>query len=172
MDAVAVSISSGMRRPGRAPWRDALAMASVFGVFQAAMAALGAAAGLTVREAIEAWDHWIAFAILAAIGGHMVAQSFGIDEARPRADPFSARSLAVLGVATSLDAAAVGLTLPMLDLPIAVSVALVGLVTFALCLPAVRLGNRLGSTLAHRAELVGGLVLVAVGVKILAEHLA
>jgi putative Mn2+ efflux pump MntP len=172
MDAVAVSISSGMRRAGRTPWRDALAMASAFGLFQAAMAVLGAAAGLGVREAIEAWDHWVAFAILAAIGGHMIAQSFGIDEARPRADPFSFRSLLVLGLATSLDAAAVGLTLSMLEFPIVASVALIGAVTFALCVPAVRLGSRLGSAFAHRAELAGGIVLIAIGVKILAEHLA
>jgi putative Mn2+ efflux pump MntP len=170
MDAVAVSISSGMAR--RKPsWRDALAMAATFGAFQALMPTLGAVLGLAFRDAIEAWDHWIAFAILAAVGAHMIKESLEDDPERPRAHPFQWRSLLVLGIATSLDAAAVGLTLPLIDVPIGYSVALIGLVTFALCVPAVRLGSSLGSRFAHRAELAGGLVLIGIGVKILFEHL-
>lgn len=170
MDAVAVSISSGMTR--RTPsWRESFAMAATFGAFQAVMPALGAALGFAFRDAIEAWDHWLAFAILAAVGGHMIKEAFADDPQRPRPHPFAWRSLLVLGVATSLDAAAVGITLPLIDFPIGGSVALLGLVTFATCVPAVRLGCTLGSRFAHRAELAGGVVLVAIGAKILLEHL-
>ena len=171
MDAVAVAISAGMSR--RKPsWRDALAMAATFGAFQAAMPALGAALGLAFKDAIAAWDHWIAFVILAAVGGHMIKEAFEDDPERPRAHPFEWRSLLVLGVATSLDAAAVGLTLPLIDVPIAAAVAIIGVVTFLLVVPAVRLGSTLGTRFAHRAELVGGLVLLAIGAKILVEHLS
>jgi putative Mn2+ efflux pump MntP len=171
MDAVAVSISSGMTQGRRASWRHAFAMAATFGAFQAAMPALGAALGTAFKDAIEAWDHWVAFAILAAVGAHMIREAFAKDPERPRADPFGARSLLALGLATSLDAAAVGLTLPLIDLPIGVSVAIIGIVTFLACVPAVRLGSSLGTRFAHRAELVGGVVLIAIGVKILVEHL-
>ena len=170
MDAVAVSISSGMSRR-RPSWRDALAMGVTFGAFQAAMPAAGAALGLAFRDAIEAWDHWLAFGLLAAVGVHMIKEAFEDDPERPRPHPFAWRSLLALGVATSLDAAAVGLTLPLIDFPIVGAVVSIGLVTLVLCVPAVRLGSALGTRFAHRAELVGGLVLIAIGVKILVEHL-
>lgn len=171
MDAVAVAISAGMSR--RKPsWRDALAMAGTFGAFQAVMPAAGAALGLAFKDAIEAWDHWLAFAVLAAVGAHMIKEAFEDDPEGSRPHPFAWRSLLVLGVATSLDAAAVGLTLPLIDVPIAGSVALLGIVTCALCIPAVRLGSALGTRFAHRAELAGGVVLIAIGTRILVEHLA
>ena len=175
MDAVAVSISSGMSRGRGAGWRDAFAMAAVFGAFQALMPALGYLAGELARGWIEAWDHWVAFALLAAVGGHMIWESGpGMieEEAVARADPFQWRRLLVLGIATSLDAAAVGLTLALIDMPLVASVAIIGLITFVLCVPAVRLGARLGMAFAHRAELFGGIVLIVIGVKILAEHLS
>ncbi|QJR10810.1 putative manganese efflux pump MntP [Usitatibacter rugosus] len=175
MDAVAVSISSGMTRGAKASWRDAFAMGAVFGAFQAIMPALGYLGGAYFRDAIEAWDHWLAFGLLLAVGGHMIWEALHDDpnetEANP-ANPFAWRRLLVLGVATSLDAAAVGLTLALVDLPMLASVLIIGAVTFALCVPAVRLGSRLGERVAHRAELLGGLVLVLIGTKILVEHLS
>ncbi|QJR14926.1 manganese efflux pump MntP family protein [Usitatibacter palustris] len=171
MDAVAVCISSGMTRGARASWRDAFVMAFVFGVFQAAMPVLGYAGGAIFGDAIEAWDHWVAFGILAAVGGHMIYEAFDKNDLAPR-NPFAWRSMMLLGVATSLDAAAVGLTLALIDLPLLASIAVIGAVTFALCVPAVRLGSRLGAAFAHRAELAGGIVLIAIGVKILVEHLS
>ena len=101
----------------------------------------------------------------------MILESRSTDE-RPPKDPFKFRSLLVLGLATSVDALAVGLTLALLDVPLVAAVAVIGLVTFALVVPAVHAGARLGSRLAHRAEFVGGFVLVAVGARILAEHLS
>lgn len=174
MDAVAVSISSGMTRGSRVAWRDAFAMGAVFGAFQAVMPALGYLGGSVFKEAIEAWDHWIAFGLLAAVGGHMIWEALSGDEFREgaRGNPFAWRRLMVLGVATSLDAAAVGLTLALIDMPLLASVAIIGAVTFALCVPAVHFGSRLGERVAHRAELLGGVVLVLIGCKILAEHLS
>jgi putative Mn2+ efflux pump MntP len=174
MDAVAVAISSGMTRGAKAAWRDAFAMAAVFGAFQALMPALGYAGGAYFKSAIEAWDHWVAFALLAGVGGHMIWEATvgqKEEEAVAKANPFAWRRLLVLGVATSLDAAAVGLTLALIDMPLLASIAIIGAVTFALCVPAVRLGSRLGERVAHRAELVGGVVLILIGTKILVEHL-
>jgi len=153
MDAVAVSISSGMTRGARASWRDAFAMGSVFGAFQALMPALGFVGGAYFKESIEAWDHWLAFGLLAFVGGHMIWEALSGDEKEEaeKANPFAFRRLMVLGLATSLDAAAVGLTLALIDLPMIASVLIIGAVTFALCVPAVRLGSRLGERVAHRA---------------------
>jgi putative Mn2+ efflux pump MntP len=175
MDAVAVSISSGMTRGTRASWREAFAMAGVFGAFQALMPALGYLGGAYFKDAIEAWDHWVAFGLLAAVGGHMIWEATAgtvQEEAVARANPFQWRRLLVLGVATSLDAAAVGLTLALIDVPLLASVAIIGGVTFVLCVPAVRLGGRLGEAFAHRAELAGGIVLILIGCKILGDHLS
>jgi manganese efflux pump family protein len=172
MDAVAVSISSGMAR-GRASWREALAMSATFGVFQAVMPALGYAGGAFFRDAIEAYDHWVAFGLLAIVGGHMIVESWSAgDEEREATNPFAARSLLLLGFATSVDALAVGLSLSIMRVPPLAAVLVIGAVTFALCVPAVRLGARLGTAFAHRAEFVGGAVLIAIGAKILIEHLS
>ena len=170
MDAVAVSVSAGIAR-GRATWGEALAMGATFGIFQAAMPALGYAGGALFGSAIDAYDHWIAFTLLALVGGHMIWESRSAGEDRPRGNPFAWRSLLLLGFATSIDALAVGLTLALIDVPIAWAVTVIGGVTFALCVPAVHMGARLGMRLAHRAEFVGGLVLIGIGAKILADHL-
>ena len=172
MDAVAVSISSGMSRGRHAAWRDALAMAGTFGFFQALMPAIGYVGGSLFKDAIEAYDHWVAFFLLGAIGAKMIRESMhsapGGDG--PKGNPFKPRRLLLLGIATSIDALAVGLTLSLLDFPALASIAIIGVTTFALCLPAVRLGAKLGTAFAHRAEFAGGLVLVLLGAKILLEH--
>ena len=171
MDAVAVSISSGMAR-GRASWREALAMAGTFGFFQALMPALGFAGGAYFHDTIEAYDHWIAFGLLSVVGGHMIVESRSdAQEERERGNPFAARRLVVLGFATSVDALAVGLSLAMIEVPPAAAIAVIGLTTFVLCVPAVLLGVRLGVRFAHRAEFAGGAILIAIATKILIEHL-
>jgi putative Mn2+ efflux pump MntP len=172
MDAVAVAALSGMAR-GRASWREALSLSAVFGIFQAVMPAIGYAGGALFRDAIADYDHWVAFALLGAVGAHMIRESRGggLDE-RPTGNPFAARRLLLLGFATSIDALAVGLTLALLEVPVGVAVGIIGFTTFALCIPAARLGSRLGSAFAHRAELLGGVVLIAIGTNILIQHLS
>lgn len=170
MDAVAVSVCSGVAR-GRATWGESLRMGAVFGLFQAGMPALGYAGGALLRGSIEAYDHWIAFALLAGVGAHMIKESREPDVACPP-DAFGWRRLLILGFATSVDALAVGLSLALLEVPLLLAVAIIGTVTFVLCVPAVHLGARLGSRLAHRAEFAGGVVLIALGANILIEHLS
>lgn len=170
MDAVAVSITSGVTlAPPRR--RNALKMALWFGVFQALMPAVGYALGSAFKDWVAAFDHWIAFVLLAAIGGKMIHEALGqASEERDTVDPFTPRRLTVLAVATSIDALAVGVSFSFLDIGLWQTVAVIGLTTFALCYPAVLLGRRLGDLFSKRAELAGGLVLVAMGVKILVEH--
>lgn len=173
MDAVAVSVSAGISRGSHATWGESLRMAGVFGLFQAVMPAIGFGAGALFRDAIADYDHWVAFTLLAFVGGKMVKESLGGDEdERIPGDPFAARRLLVLGFATSVDALAVGLTLALIELPVAISIVVIGLVTFALCVPAVHMGARLGTRFAHRGELVGGIVLILVGAHILYQHLS
>jgi manganese efflux pump family protein len=171
MDAVAVSICAGISRPGE-PFVRALRMPVIFGLFQALMPLLGWLGGSTVVSLIADWDHWIAFALLAAIGGKMLWEAWHGDGDCPTGDPFAWGRLCVLAVATSIDALAAGLSIAFIGLPPLVSIVVIGMVTTVLCLPAVRLGSRLGARWARRAEVVGGLVLIGIGVKIVFDHLS
>lgn len=172
MDAVAVSVTSGIAR-GRASWREAFLMAAVFGAFQAVMPAIGYAGGALLGDVIEAYDHWIAFTLLALVGGQMIVESRGgTEEEKAPSNPFAWRSLLLLGFATSIDALAVGLTFAIIDIPPLLAIALIGLTTFVLCVPAVHMGARLGLRFTRSAEFAGGAVLIAIGTRILIEHLS
>jgi putative Mn2+ efflux pump MntP len=171
MDAVAVSISSGLCRPGERFWR-LLRMPLAFGLFQALMPFIGWLGGAAVVKQVAAWDHWLAFVLLAGIGGKMLWEAWkGGDDASGPADPFAWGRLTVLAIATSIDALAAGLTIAFIDLPVAFTLAIIGGTTAALCLPAVLLAGRLGERWAGRAEVLGGLVLIGIGAKILVDHL-
>lgn len=171
MDAVAASIStsSGARRIG--VW-DALKIAFLFGFFQALMPALGYAFGVAFRDWIEALDHWAAFILLGLIGAKMIYESFQGQNSEIAENPFGAVRLLVLSIATSIDALAAGVSFSLLGIPLLSTVAIIGLVTFSLCLPAVWIGKRLGMVMARRAEFIGGLLLIGIGFKILIEHLS
>jgi putative Mn2+ efflux pump MntP len=171
MDAVAVSVAAGLAKQPLAP-RDAPLMALTFGGFQALMPLLGWALGHAARASVAAWDHWIAFGLLTLVGGKMAWEWWHHDPERLRGDPFAPSRLLVSGLATSIDALAVGVTLALQGLPLLLSAGIIGLITFALCLPAVRLGARLGERFARWSELAGGLVLIGFGAKILAAGLA
>ena len=138
------------------------------------MPALGYAGGVAFSGWPESLDHWAAFILLGLIGAKMIYESrWGIEEnCDETGDPFGTPRLLLLAVATSIDALAVGISFSLLGVSLPVTVAVIGLVTFSLCLPAVWLGKQLGERMAKRAELAGGLVLVAIGCKILVEHLA
>jgi len=170
MDAVAVSVSSGMTlaAPRR---RNALKMALWFGAFQALMPAVGFALGIAFKEWVAAFDHWIAFGLLSFIGVKMIREAFAEEPAAAVGDDsLSTRRLLVLAVATSIDALAVGVSFSLLDIRLLHTVAIIGLTTFTLCYPAALLGRKLGEIFAHRAEIAGGLVLIAIGIRILVEH--
>lgn len=174
LDAVAVSIAQSCRGRG-VPLRASLLLAACFGGAQALMPAIGAYAGSHVARYVQAVDHWIAFAVLGFLGGKMIREGFfGGPEEDDEVDEeqtFSAVTLLTLSVATSIDALAIGATLPLLGIRVAVAVAFIGLVTFVLSFVGSRVGRQLGERFGTRLGGVGGVLLVGIGVKILVEHL-
>lgn len=145
-------------------------MALFFGAFQALMPLAGFVLGLALAEWLAAFDHWIIFLLLTGIGIHMIHEAKSVGDEKLHS-PFRTNKLLVLATATSIDAFAVGVGFSLLDSGLVVTVTTIGLVTFALCLPAVWFGTKLGKLFAKRAEIFGGLVLIAIGCKILFEHL-
>jgi len=170
MDAFAVSIVSGSAYK-QLKVKHALRTAVFFGAFQAFMPLIGALAGLSLKEYIANYDHWVAFGLLSAVGGKMIYESFKIKPAKENFDPSNIFILLVLSVATSIDALIVGITLPLITSSIAVAVIIIGLVTFALSYLGVFIGKKFGHFFESKIEALGGLVLIALGLKILIEHL-
>ncbi len=170
MDAFAVSVASGLA-VSKLRVRYALRMAVFFGLFQAVMPVAGWLLGLGFRRAIQAYDHWLAFVLLAAIGAKMIYESFRLEEAENPSDPMSISVLLVLSVATSIDALAVGLTLTFINVSIAAPALIIGLVTFAISFAGVYLGDKFGHFFEKKIEALGGLILIGIGLKILIEHL-
>lgn len=168
MDAVAVALSSGLAL-GSPTARHACLMGGTFGLFQAAMPAVGYLAGTTLRSWVAQWDHWVAFGLLAAVGGHMLWEARLPRCGEPRFP--SAPLLLSLGVATSLDALAVGIGFAFLRGSLLGAVAVIGAVTFVLSSGAVLVGGRLGCRAGRWAEVMGGLLLVGIGLRILVRHL-
>jgi putative Mn2+ efflux pump MntP len=176
MDAFAVALATGICL-GRMRPVQTLRMAAAFGLFQALMPVAGWLLGLTVREYIETYDHWTAFAMLALVGGKMLWEGVsgeGDDPGCEPKDPTKGGQLLLLAVATSIDALAVGLSFAVLGEPIALPALVIGVVCFALTALGVKIGclARRVSVLSRYAELLGGLVLLGIGLKILAEHQA
>jgi putative Mn2+ efflux pump MntP len=172
MDATAVSAARGLSAPRLLP-RHVLLVGTLFGGFQAFMPLLGFLVGTRLGPMIAAWNAWIAFLLLALVGGKMLLEARALrDEPPPSGrDTFGLRSLLVLAVATSLDAFAIGVTLPMLKAPLVTSLATIGITTALLSAAGLFAGRRFGSLLGPRLDAVGGLVLIGLGAKILAEHL-
>ncbi len=169
LDAFAVSVSSGIAIPGFG-WRQAGKLGLWFGAFQFAMPLAGWLLGSSVSRYIEAVDHWVAFGLLALIGGRMAWGALrGGEEAAASAD-LSPRRLCLLAIATSIDALAVGVSMAFMKVDVLCSAAIIGVVAFVLSVVGGLAGRRLGALFQKRAELVGGLVLIGIGVKILAEH--
>ncbi|MBX3192976.1 MAG: manganese efflux pump [Labilithrix sp.] len=180
MDAAAVSAARGAHEGSLGPkkagsrLRGALSVALFFGGFQALMPLLGWLLGDQLGGWVAAWDHWIAFVLLGGIGLKMLyeARSHDEDDApKQKDDPYALRDMLVLAIATSIDAFAAGITLPMLDLPMALSVAMIGVTTAVLSILGLELGRTFGARLGKRFEIFGGLVLIGLGVKTLIEHL-
>jgi putative Mn2+ efflux pump MntP len=173
MDATAVAAARGIAAP-TVRVRDGLMVGLLFGGAQAVMPLAGWAIGDWIGPVVSAWDHWIAFSLLAALGVKMLweaRRTTGSATTGRRGDPFALGPLLVLAIATSLDAFAVGITLPLLGAPFALSLVTIGVTTAVLSGAAVFLGRRFAAHLGRRLDTVGGLVLIALGVKILVEHL-
>lgn len=176
MDCFAVSIASGIILK-RVRMRPMLIMALAFGFFQALMPLLGWIGASFFSHLIENIDHWIAFAILAFLGGRMVLESFKDEDCRHEFDPTSLKVVSALAVATSIDALAVGVSFAFLGVrsfsSILPSIGIIGFVSFALSFVGLMFGIRFGCGIARRlrAELWGGVILIIIGTKILIEHL-
>lgn len=171
MDAFAVALATGVTLKvvtGRQVFR----LAFHFGLFQALMPILGWAAGMTVARRLESVDHWVAFALLAGVGGKMLWEAARGEDASARRDPTKGLSLVMLSVATSLDALAVGLTLSLLRVSVWGPALVIGLVCAGFTVAGLRLGRMAASAvrLERAAEALGGLVLLAIGARILFVH--
>lgn len=170
MDAFAVSVSCSMSICNLRT-RHIFITAGVFGIFQALMPIIGYFLARTFSNAIVAYDHWVAFVLLAVIGGNMI---FGAIRDRNKPTPpqrcFSFKKLLLQGVATSIDALAIGVSFAIINTPIFSSAALIGGITFGVCIAGVYIGKKLGDLLQNKAEIIGGIVLILIGTKILLEH--
>lgn len=171
MDAFAVSVVSGSVYK-QLKIKHAFRMAAFFGGFQAIMPLIGSLAGMSIKEYIAGFDHWMAFALLSAVGVKMIYESFKITRTEENFNPENILVLLTLSVATSIDALVVGITLSILRVSIITAVIIIGLVTFVLSYLGVFIGKKFGHFFENKIEAIGGLVLIGLGVKILFEHLA
>lgn len=169
MDAFAVSIAHGMAIRRRRV-ATGLMMAFSFGFFQAFMPVLGWLAGLAFMDLIASFDHWVAFVLLALIGGKMIYSARTEPEEEKDAK-LTVPVLLILSVATSIDALAVGLSFSLLQVSITTPVIAIGVVTFLLSFAGFNFGNKLGNFFERKVQVIGGIVLIAIGIKILLEHL-
>lgn len=188
MDAFAVSISDGMTF-NKVTVKRALAVSLTFGIFQAAMPLIGYLGGCLFYEQIKTIDHWIALILLGFLGGKMIAAAVCERHAKKiaetsepiRADiraqqcrcreKLTARLLFVQGIATSIDALAVGISLAAVNADMVLSAATIGLTTTVICFPAVYAGKKTGDLLNDKAEFAGGCILIGIGLKIFIEHM-
>jgi putative Mn2+ efflux pump MntP len=171
MDALAVSISSGLVIPD-VNASHGIKIGLFFGLFQAIMPILGWLAGSTFRVYISSIDHWIAFILLGLVGAKMIYEALTDHKSEETVDPSRLKVLLVLSVATSIDALAVGLSFAMLSVPLFPAVLIIGVTTFLLSSAGVYLGKRCSKWAGKFVEIAGGIILFAIGLKILIEHLS
>ena len=169
MDAFSVSICKGLTTK-QFSWRMALVCGLWFGGFQALMPIIGYFLGAQFQEMIEAYDHWIAFGLLFLIGANMIREAvWGKEESQDGSLGF--KTMLLLAIATSIDALAVGVSFACIRVKLWSSVIVIGLTTFAFSVLGVKIGNVFGSKYEKSAEIIGGIMLILIGLKILLEHL-
>ena len=169
MDAFAVAVCKGLAMP-KCTFKKAAIVGLWFGGFQALMPAIGYILGAQFQEAIASIDHWIAFVLLALIGGNMIHEALDNDEEEADAS-LDVKTMFLLAVATSIDALAIGITFAFLKVNIIPAVCFIGIVTFIISFAGVKIGNVFGARYKNKAEIVGGVILILLGLKILLEHL-
>lgn len=169
MDAFAVSVCKGLSMK-KTNWKSAVIIALYFGIFQALMPIIGYFLGTTFSGFVKSVDHWIAFILLSIIGGNMIKESTD-DEIEKRNDKVDVKTMSTLALATSIDALAVGITFAFFEANLAQSVIIIGIITFILSIIGVKIGNKFGDKFQNKAEFIGGIILILIGLKILLEHL-
>lgn len=171
MDAFSVSVCKGLSMK-KIDYKGTFITALFFGVFQAGMPIIGCFLGSRFESFISTYSHWIAFVLLGFIGGKMIFEVLKSDDKENPAEyRLNLKELTVLAVATSIDALAVGILFAAQQTSIVLSVGIIGAITFAVCLVGVAVGNRFGSKYEKKAELIGGVVLILIGVKLLLDGL-
>lgn len=171
MDAFAVSIGKGLSLK-KVSARNALCVGLWFGGFQALMPLIGYFLGVSFASFVESIDHWIAFLLLAGIGGNMIREAIGgEDECDSMDSSFGVKTMFLMAVATSIDALAAGVTFAFIGADIWISVAIIGVTTFMFSVVGLCIGHLVGHRFHKGAEILGGLVLIGIGLKILVEHL-
>ncbi|MEQ1780032.1 MAG: manganese efflux pump MntP family protein [Hyphomonadaceae bacterium] len=175
-DAFAVSLGQGAVTRTH-PWRTALIVGAAFGAAQAIAPLIGWAISLIFAGLIESIDHWVAFVLLAFVGGKMLWEGFQKDPPGEESDPGKEKpahgwTLVTLAIAVSIDAAAAGITLPTLGAPIAAMLTMIGGVTFVMSAAGVMIGRAGAKALGSQAEIIGGLILIIIGAKVLIDHRA
>ena len=169
MDAFAVSICKGISMK-KMNWKKAIIIGLYFGIFQAVMPVIGYFLGTTFERFITYVDHWVAFILLVGIGINMVKEAFD-KESENRNDNVDMKTMLVLSIATSIDALAIGITFACLKIHIVMPVITIGLITFIISVIGVKIGNQFGDKYGKKAEIMGGVILILLGIKILLEHL-
>jgi len=173
IDAFAVSVIHGVAAKNL-KFKEAFAIAFSFGSFQAIMPFIGWSAGFLFKEHIENIDHWIAFILLAIVGGKMIYESIFSKEEKNNIynrNKLNIITLLMLSVATSIDALAVGLSFSLIDIKIFLPAVIIGSVTFFVCLTGVYIGDRIGSLLGKKLGIAGGIILILIGARILFSHI-
>lgn len=172
MDAFSVAVCKGLSTQ-KLQKKHFLIVGAWFGGFQALMPTVGYFLGSAFKKYIDKYDHWIAFVLLALIGANMLREAFSKKEEEETNDTsFSFKSMLVLAVATSIDALAVGVSFALLpDVNITAAVLFIGVITFVLSAIGLKVGNVFGEKYKSKAEIVGGVILILIGLKILLEHL-
>ena len=169
MDAFAVSICKGLSMK-KMSWKKAVIVALYFGIFQGLMPVIGYLLGTSFESFVTKIDHWIAFGLLTLIGINMLKEAFS-NEAESCNDNVDFKTMVVLAIATSIDALAIGITFAFLQVNIVLASLMIGVITFVICIIGVKIGNKFGDKYERKAETVGGLILIIMGIKILLEHL-
>ena len=169
MDAFSVCVAAGIKIQ-HPTFRHYFRLSWHFALFQFLMPVIGYYGGLLIEDKIKAFDHWIALLLLAAIGGKMVWESFGVDENNAVKDPSRGITLMLLSIATSIDAAAVGLSFAALNIPILFPALIIGIVCLLFSVAGFFLGYRIGVKIGRWAERIGGFVLILLGIKIFLQH--
>jgi len=170
MDCLAVSIAGGATT-SKPKIINALKIGLSFGFFQAIMPLIGWSIGFSFRNLIENVDHWIAFSLLLLIGIKMLYEAFKKSPEANKTDITKLLTLLILSVATSIDALVVGISLSILDVSIYLTILIIGLFAFAFSVSGYYLGHRIGKIIGKKVEIIGGIILIGIGIKILVEHL-
>lgn len=171
MDCFAVSLGIGTTQYASGP-RPLFRLSFHFGLFQALMPVLGWLVGAQVADVVAAFDHWLAFGLLGFVGVRMIRSGLDVTGESHATDPSRGSTLILLSIATSIDALAIGLTLAMLRVQIFFPILMIGLVAGGLSLVGLKVGRQLGQNFGKRMEIIGGIILILIGLRVLLSHMA